>query len=154
MRNARELYRMRIENIDWTRGLIFNPDSKTDKGIRSIPMSERVIEILRVRCCDRKQGWVFPSRRKGKHITGGLVNKQWVAASKKAGLPVDLVLHCARHDFGTYVLNQTGNLKLVMDSMGHVDVKTAMKYQHPELELVRQALDSRHILRHTEVNGK
>jgi hypothetical protein len=39
-----------------------------------------------------------------------------------------------------------------MDSMGHADVKTAMKYQHPELEIVRQALNARHILRYTEKN--
>jgi len=104
MRNARELYRMRVENIDWNSRVIFNPNSKTKKGRRFIPMSDRVMSILLVRCADRKEGWVFPSRQKGKHITGGLVNKQWVRARKKAGLPEDLVLYCARHDFGTYVL--------------------------------------------------
>ena len=46
-----------------------------------------------------------------------------------------------RHDFGTRVLKKTGNLKLVMQAMGHVDVKTAMKYQHPELDIVRSALN-------------
>jgi integrase len=153
MRNARELYRLRIENIDWHNCLIFNPDSKTRQGRRWIPMSERVCDILRARCADREEGWVFPSCRRGKHITGGLVNKQWVAARKKAGLPDDLVLYCARHDYGTYLLQSTGNLKAVMDCMGHVDVKTAMKYQHPELEIVRMALDSRHTLRHTGANG-
>jgi hypothetical protein len=55
---------------------------------------------------------------------------------------------------GPYVLKSTGNLKAVMDSMGHVDVKTAMKYQHPELDIVRMAVNSRHILRHTGENGK
>jgi integrase len=54
-----------------------------------------------------------------------------VGVHEKAGLPQDLVLYCARHDFGTYVLNRTGNLKVVMQAMGHADVPTAMKYQHP-----------------------
>jgi len=82
----------------------------------------------------------------------------------KAGLPKNLVLYCGRHDFGTRVLKKTGNLKLVMQSMGHVGVKTAMKYQHPELDNVRSALNDtndacprpardrvllRHTLRHT-----
>lgn len=58
-----------------------------------------------------------------------------------SGLPKNLVLYCGRHDFGTRVLKKTGNLKLVMQAMGHVDVKTAMKYQHPELDIVRSALN-------------
>jgi integrase len=149
MRNARELYRIRIENIDWNNRVIFNPNSKTKKGRRYVPMSDRVINILLVRCADRKEGWVFPSRQKGKHITGGLVNKQWVRARKKAGLPENLVLYCARHDFGTYVLQTTGNIAAVMNSMGHSDVKTAMTYQHPELSVVRDAINSRHVLRHS-----
>jgi site-specific recombinase XerC len=52
-----------------------------------------------------------------------------------------LVLYCARHDFGSFVLEKTGNLKAVMDTVGQTDVKTAMKYQHPELEIVREALN-------------
>jgi hypothetical protein len=36
---------------------------------------------------------------------------------------------------------RTGNLATVMRTMGHRDVKTAMHYQHPELEIVRAALD-------------
>jgi len=62
-------------------------------------------------------------------------------ARTKAGLPEDLVLYCGRHDFGTRVLKKTGNLKLVMQTMGQKDVKTAMKYQHPELDIVRVALN-------------
>ena len=49
--------------------------------------------ILLFRYADRKAGWVFPSRHKGERITGGLVNKQWVRARKKAGLPEDHVLY-------------------------------------------------------------
>lgn len=43
--------------------------------------------------------------------------------------------------YGTRVLMRTGNLAAVMRTMGHRDVKTAMHYQHPELEIVRAALD-------------
>jgi integrase len=54
------------------------------------------------------------------------------------------VLYCARHDFGSFVMRQTGNLKAVMDAMGHTSVRVAMNYQHPELEIVRAAINSRH----------
>jgi integrase len=140
MRNEKELYCIRIENIDWDRRLIFIPDSKTPKGIRDVPMSDRAIEVLKRRCGERREGWVFASKRsKSGHLT--TLAKKFRQARKKAGLPEALVLYCGRHDFGTRMLKQTGNLKLVMNAMGHVDVKTAMKYQHPELELVRAALN-------------
>jgi integrase len=145
MRNARELYRMRIENIDWTNRVIFNPSSKTKKGRRFIPISDRVLNILMVRCAGRKEGWVFESRYKDKHIGAAFVNRQWVKARKKAGLPDNLVLYCARHDFGTYVLQKTGNIAVVMNTMGHSDVKTAMTYQHPELNIVREAINARNV---------
>jgi len=46
-----------------------------------------------------------------------------------------------RHDYGTRVLTRIGNLAAVMRTMGHRDVWTAMHYQHPELDVVRAALD-------------
>lgn len=143
MRNARELYCMVIERIDWTSRNYNVPASKTSAGIRSVPLTERTLEILRRRCDDRKTGWVFPSVRKGKHITSGLVNKQWVKARTAAGLSEDLVLYTGRHDYGTYLTEETGNLKAVMMVMGHRDYKTALRYQRPRLEPIRDALNKR-----------
>ena len=57
-----------------------------------------------------------------------------------------------RHDYGTRILKRTGNLAAVMRTMGHKDVKTAMQYQHPELEIARCA-GSRHNSRETGVAG-
>jgi integrase len=92
MRNGRELYAMRIENIDWNNRVIFNPDSKTAKGRRFIPLSDRVLEILKMRCAGRTEGWVLPGFRKGKHISYAMVNKQWLRARRAAGLPDALVM--------------------------------------------------------------
>jgi integrase len=63
MRNQRELYRMRVENIDWTNKVIFVPDSKTPNGRRPVPISDRVEKVLRQRCGNRREGWVFPAKR-------------------------------------------------------------------------------------------
>ena len=98
-----------------------------------------------------RAGWFLSSRAASGHLDS--IDRHFREARLHAGLSEELVLYCARHDFGSYVLERTGNLKAVMDSVGHQDVKTAMKYQHPELELVRQALNSRHTLRHTGENG-
>jgi len=140
MRNQRELYRMRIENLDWENRVIFVPDSKTPEGRRPVPMSRRVFELLHERCGTRTEGWVFPSKRSASgHLCS--IDRLFREARRRAGLPKELVLYCARHDYGTRVLTRTGNLAAVMRTMGHRDVKTAMRYQHPELEVVRAALD-------------
>jgi integrase len=140
MRNERELYRMRIENLDWKNRVIFVPDSKTPEGRRHVPMSNRVHDVLAKRCAGRREGWVFPSKRaECAHLT--TLGKGFREARRKDGLQEDLVLYCGRHDYGTRILKRTGNLAAVMKTMGHRDVKTAMQYQHPELEIVRAALD-------------
>ena len=140
MRNQRELYRMCIENLDWKNRVIFVPDSKTPEGRRLVPMSRRVFGLLRERCGTATEGWVFPSKRSASgHLCS--IDRLFREARQQAGLPKELVLYCARHDYGTRVLMRTGNLAAVMRTMGHRDVKTAMHYQHPELEIVRAALD-------------
>ena len=127
MRNQRELYRMRVENIDWTNKVIFVPDSKTPNGRRPVPISDRVEKVLRQRCGNRREGWVFPAKRsRSGHLT--TIGKHFREARLKAGLPENLVLYCGRHDYGTRVLKETGNLAAVMKTMGHKDVKTAMQY--------------------------
>ena len=140
MRNQRELYNMRIENLDWQGRVIFVPDSKTAEGRRLVPMSRRVSDLLRARCGTRSEGWVFPSNRAASgHLRS--IDRLFREARHQAGLPKELVLYCARHDYGTRVLMRTGNLAAVMKTMGHRDIKTAIHYQHPELDIVRAALD-------------
>jgi integrase len=140
MRNERELLQMRIENLDWNNRTIFVPDSKTPEGRRLVPMSRRVFDILKKRCGTRMDGWVFPSQRSASGHLSSICNL-FRQARSGAGLPKELVLYCARHDYGSRVLARTGNLAAVMHTMGHRDVRTAMHYQHPELEPVRAALD-------------
>lgn len=140
MRNERELFQIRIENLDWNNRTIFVPDSKTLEGRRLVPMSRRVLAILKKRCGTRTNGWMFTSKRSESGHLRSICNL-FRQARREAGLPRELVLYCARHDYGTRVLMRTGNLAAVMKTMGHRDVKTAMHYQHPELEIVRAALD-------------
>jgi integrase len=139
MRPKKELLRMRIEDLDWNNRAIFVPDSKTPTGRRFIPMSNRVLNLLMVRCAGRREGWVFPASSRAGHVT--TVDKQFRKARAEAGLPFGLKLYCGRHDFGTQMLQRTGNLALVMKVMGQVSTKAAMQYQHPDLEHIRVALN-------------
>jgi integrase len=93
MRNEKELYQIRIENIDWDRRIVFGPDSKTVNGIRAVPMNDRAFDILRRRSGKRREGCAFPSKRSAVgHVTTMAV--KFREARKKAGLPKKLVLYC------------------------------------------------------------
>jgi integrase len=125
-----EVFRIRIENIDWNRRLIFNPHGRTRASRRHVPISRRMFELLIMRCGKKREGWLFPSpRAESGHLT--TVARQFRIARLKAGLPESLVLYCARHTFGTAAYEATGNPAMVMKVMGHTDARTAMQFSIP-----------------------
>jgi site-specific recombinase XerC len=97
------------------------------------------MDLLMMHCAGKSEGWVFPADSISGHIT--TIDKQFRKARAQAGLPAGLKLYCARHDYGTQMLQRTGNLALVMRAMGQTSTKAAMQYQHPDLEHIRTALN-------------
>lgn len=138
-----EVFQMRWEDIAWDRGMIFIPRGKTARSRRFIPMSERVTKALHLRRNGQTEGWVFPSDSKCGHLT--TVAKSFEDARRIAGVSKDVVLYSARHTFATKVMGATGDLSLVMRALGHTNAQTAMIYQHPSLETVRNIVNENHI---------
>ncbi len=137
-----EIFRLRIENLDFENRQIWNPYGKTAKSRRFVPMSERMATMLTTRCTGKHEGWVFPSARsKCGHIT--TIAKGFQTLRERAGLSKKLVLYSARHTYGSYTLATTGNLFAVAGSMGHVDLKSMEPYQHHDLAALREAINQR-----------
>jgi site-specific recombinase XerD len=152
-----ESFRMRKQHIDLERRRYFNAFGKSSKSRRWIPISDRVLEALKTRVegqhghatkrARRKapptpSPWVFPSKRsEAGHIT--TVAKQFREARELAGLPEELKLYGARHAFGTFTAEATGNVYAVADVMGHSDLRAARTYQHPGLDPIRDAINAR-----------
>lgn len=147
MRNESEVLCMRWENVRWLTNDVFVPDGKTVEARRYVPMPRTVRKLLKSRN-PQKSGWVFPSKGNCRFATSRTghtlsVAKQFARARERVGLPKELKLYCARHDFGTYTLEKTGNLAVVMKVMGHTDVSSALRYQHPNVQLVLKAINQR-----------
>ena len=53
----------------------------------------------------------------------------WQSMRTKAGVK-DFRFHDYRHDFGTKLLRETGNLKLVQKALNHRDIKSTLRYAH------------------------
>ena len=139
-----EVIRMRWDNVLWDKNLIFNPDGKTEKARRHVPLSNRVREALRARAQRSVSQWVFPSSRKrGSHISYFCIAKGMTEVRKALSLPKDLVLYSARHTFATDMLDKTGNLSLVQKMLGHESILTTQRYLHPELKDVAQLVNQR-----------
>ena len=135
-----EVMRMRKEDIFWDRSAVLVPYGKSFKSKRYVPLSDRMRTLLRLREFGDSP-WIFPSKRaRGGHLT--TVHKQWAATVEAVNLalaeqklppiPAALVPYCSRHTFGTDMLAEGLNVVEVSKLMGHTDVKTTMKYLHPD----------------------
>lgn len=152
-----EVIRHEWDWTDWLRNVIRIPDGKTGAARRIVPMSTRLRETLIARMKrlqaspfknHRAMKFVYPSKHKGKHISMGTVNDWFNAAKEAANLPPELVMYCTRHTFGTD-LAELGNPKLTMITMGHTDLKTTARYQHPQTHKVASFIDQRNEQRKT-----
>jgi integrase len=165
-----EAMRMRWEHIFWDRNVILVPYGKSFKSKRYVPLSDRMRTLLRRREKSKSPGqksaktklssewlkriteWVFPSKRAAcGHLT--TIAKQWTATVEAVNLaaaeqklpPIQnaLKLYCARHTFATDMLAEGMNLAEVKDLMGHTDVKTTMKYLHPDTSGAAEVVNQR-----------
>lgn len=64
----------------------------------------------------------------------------WQTMRAKSGVK-DFRFHDYRHDFGTKLLRDSGNLKLVQKAMNHRDIKSTLRYAHVLDEDVAAAVE-------------
>ncbi len=144
LRNG-EVVRMRWETINWEGAFYFNPRGKTRKARRPVPLSERVLTLLRNvqhEQSRRREGWVFPSKKsRSGHIGLSGLEHAFRNVSRKLEIPDALKLYCARHTFGTVAMAETKNPGLVKEVMGHESLTTTMGYLHPETAQIKVVID-------------
>ncbi len=143
MRPYREVCPMRWEYVDWTNRQYYVYSSKSKKGRRWVPLSDRAYQLLLARYKGQNEGWVFPARNKQSktgHTT--TVYKAYEKARIAAGIPENVVLYCGRHTFGTLAMAESRNPAAVRDAMGHEELKTTMAYQHHEhVSIIREVVN-------------
>lgn len=83
-----------------------------------------------------------PGRVRGQRypVTYQGVKTAWRRLRKAAGVQ-GFRFHDFRHDVGTKLLRQTGNLKLVQRALNHADLKTTAKYAHVLDSEVAEAME-------------
>jgi integrase len=74
-------------------------------------------------------------------LTRSGVKAAWRRMRAKAGV-IDFRFHDFRHDFGTKLLRETGNVKLVQRALNHRDIKSTLRYAHVLDEDVAQGVEA------------
>jgi site-specific recombinase XerD len=87
-----------------------------------------------------QEGALFLGKR-GRLTAQGL-QRIWKAAIKRAGLPKELSIHCARHTIAVHLLRKTGNLRQVQKQLGHASPAiTANMYADVSFEDMQTGLN-------------
>jgi integrase len=130
-----EVLTLKWEMIDFERGVINLPDTKT--GRRAVPLGGAALHLLKD--APRMNEWVIPSvRRKGQHLVN--LNIPWSEIRKEAGIE-DVRLHDLRHAFGSVGAQAGLSVPMVAGLLGHKEWRTSQKYAHLADAGLRSAAD-------------
>jgi len=136
-----EMAALTVKDVDLKRGAISVVRRKRKKKVReTLAISRELTEHLKDYIGGRKKGKLFVGKR-GPLTAQGL-QRIWKAAIKKAGLPKELSIHCARHTIAVALLKKTGNLRQVQKQLGHSSpATTANMYADVSFEDMQEGLN-------------
>lgn len=107
-------------------------------------LSQRTLEVLRNYWkIVRPDEWLFPGRN-GKHLHIRSIEKIVTTAAAKACPGKRVHPHTLRHCFATHLLEAGVALPVIQKLLGHVSIKTTMRYVHVShtiLSRVKSSLD-------------
>jgi integrase len=108
-------------------------EPKTKAAIRRVVtpphINAQIMEHLNTFVAPGDEALLFPSAGGNNHLAQSTVAKAWYPARAKAGRH-DLPFHGLRHFGGTEYAKTNPTLRELMDRLGHVDERAALRYQH------------------------
>jgi integrase len=128
----REILHLRWENVDFDRGLLLLPDSKTGK--KTIVLNAPALEILT--SIDRTGEYVIAGDDPKKPRSD--LKRPWTLVRDRAGLE-DVRLHDLRHTFASVGASANLGLPIVGKLLGHTQAATTARYAHLESDPLRRA---------------
>ena len=134
-----EILRLRWQEVDLERGMLFLPDSKT--GRKPIVLGSAALEILKqLGKLPRISEYVIPGSIVGQP-RGDYLKRPWMLVTKRAGLE-GLRRHDLRHSFASIGAAGGLGLPVVGKLLGHASVQTTQRYSHLADDPLRRAADA------------
>jgi integrase len=120
-----EILSLRWEWINFERGCLIMPDSKT--GAKTVPLGAPALRALAELPHQEGSPYVLPAERGDGHFVG--IQRPWQRVRGAAGLD-DVRIHDLRHSFASIAVSGGDSLYLVGKVLGHRQSRTTERYAH------------------------
>ena len=135
-----DIIRLTYSEVDYANKMLKFRQNKTVKHSSSsgvtTPLTPTLLNIIGKKAEDAKDDYIFhlPSMTMCQKAL-----KRW---TKKAGIDKHITWHCGRHSFGTQLLNEGANIKVVSNLLGHSSLRFTEKYVRAVDEEKKKAISS------------
>jgi integrase len=133
----REILHARWEHVDFERGVIFLPDSKTGK--KPIYLSAASLAILAALPRIEGNPFVIPGEKARQPRVD--LKRPWAAVTKAAGLE-GVRIHDLRHSFASFGAGASLGLPIIGKLLGHTQAATTHRYAHLDADPMRRAAEA------------
>jgi len=133
----REILHARWEHVDFERGVIFLPDSKTGK--KPIYLSAAALAVLSTLPHLEGNPHIIPGDRAGQPRVD--LKRPWTAVTKAARLE-GLRIHDLRHSFASIGAGASLGLPIIGKLLGHTQAATTHRYAHLDADPMRRAAET------------
>jgi integrase/recombinase XerD len=131
-----EVVRLKISDIDSARGLLRVEQGKGKKD-RYAMLSPRLLKVMRAWWkVEQPKHWLFPGRRPERHMDPGSLQLVCGQAAELAGIAKRVRVHTLRHSFATHLLEQSVDLRVIQELLGHTRIDTTARYAQVSPRLV------------------
>jgi integrase len=132
----REILHLKWEEVDFDRGLLLLPTSKTGK--KTIVLNAPAIAVLSV--VPRVGSYVIAGQNAGGEIEKPRtdLNRPWALVSRRAGLN-SVRIHDLRHTYASFGAGGGLGLPIIGRLLGHAHAATTQRYAHLDADPLRRA---------------
>jgi integrase len=131
----REILHLKWDYVDFDRGVLFLPDSKTGK--KAIVLNAPALAVLNG--LERVGTYVIAGERLEKPRAD--LKRPWTLVRRRAGLE-GLRLHDLRHTYASFGVGGGLGLPIIGKLLGHAQASTTARYAHLDTDPVRRASDA------------
>jgi integrase len=132
-----EITQARWEYVDWYKGTLLVPVSKTGRP-RVITLNAAAVELLQSIKPIQGNPFIFPSEATGRPCPS--LHYPWSRIRRRSDL-AGVRLHDLRHSFASFLVNKGVSLYVVQGLLGHTQPRMTQRYAHLAQETLSNAAE-------------